>query len=67
MNNTIQRYFQKENVVKNNSLRLLAQIYDHDPSLLNELIAKMVDGVSIETGINMEQQKEKRIVYQTGP
>jgi hypothetical protein len=54
--NFFQRYSQPENVVTNNTLRLLAQLYDHKPSLLNELIGRVVDGVSVETGISMEQQ-----------
>lgn len=51
-----QRYSQRENVVTNNTLRLFAQIYRDSPGRLERLLEKIVDGVEIDIGVQMQQQ-----------
>jgi hypothetical protein len=51
-----QRYSQRENVVTNNTLRLFAQIYNDSPSRLKHLLEALLDGVSIDIGVEMQQQ-----------
>ncbi|WP_022835001.1 hypothetical protein [Salisaeta longa] len=51
-----QRYSQRENVITNNTLRLFAQIYSDSPSRLERLLEALVDGATIDVGVQMEQQ-----------
>lgn len=51
-----QRYSQRENVVTNNTLRLFTQIYRDSPSRLQNLLEGLVDGTSVDVGVNMQQQ-----------
>ena len=51
-----QRYSQAENVVTNNTLRLFTQIYRDSPSRLQNLLEGLVDGASVDVGVNMQQQ-----------
>lgn len=51
-----QRYSQKENVITNNTLRLFGQLYNDSPDRLQDLLEGLVDGVSVDLGVDMEQQ-----------
>ena len=55
-----QRYSQKENVVTNNTLRLFTQLYADHPSRLEDLLGRLIDGVSVDVGVNMQQQTPGR-------
>ena len=54
-----QRYSQKENVITNNTLRLFAQLYSDSPSRLADFLEGLVDGLSIDVGVSMEQQTKR--------
>lgn len=51
-----QRYSSKENTVTNNTLQLLARIYDYSPTKAVELLNALT-GEEIEIGIGIEQQQ----------
>ena len=51
-----QRYSKRENVITNNTLRLLAQLYNDSPNRLADFLEGLVDGLSIDVGVSMEQQ-----------
>ena len=55
-----QRYSQKENVVTNNTLGLFTQLYRDSPSRLEDLLGKLIDGVSVDVGVSMQQQTTER-------
>jgi len=51
-----QRYSQEENLVTNNTLRLFSELYRESPNRLRDLLEQLVDGVSVEVGVSMQQQ-----------
>lgn len=51
-----QRYSQPENHVTNNTLQLFAQLYRDSPSRLEDLLGRLVDGISVDVGVRMQQQ-----------
>lgn len=51
-----QRYSQPENHVTNNTLQLFAQLYRDSPSRLEDLLGRVVDGISVDVGVRMQQQ-----------
>jgi len=53
-----QRYSQKENAVTNNTLRLLAQVYNDAPSRLESLLETVVDGISVDLDLQISQQEK---------
>ena len=55
-----QRYSQKENVVTNNTLRLFSELYRESPGRLQDLLGRLIDGVSVDVGVSMQQQTSGR-------
>jgi hypothetical protein len=51
-----QRYSSVENTVTNNTLQLLARIYDYSPMVASSLLSD-ITGESVEIGIEIHQQK----------
>lgn len=52
-----QRYSSKENVVTNNTLRLLGQVHDDGTRRLEELLSSVIDGISVDLSLQMSQQE----------
>lgn len=52
-----QRYSSKENVITNNTLRLLGQIHDAGAGRLEELLSSVIDGISVDLGLQVNQQE----------
>lgn len=52
-----QRYSSKENVITNNTLRLLGQVYNDSPERLESLLSSVVDGIAIDIDLQMAQQE----------
>jgi hypothetical protein len=52
-----QRYSSKENVITNNTLRLLGQVYNDSPERLESLLGAVVDGVVVDIDLQMSQQE----------
>lgn len=51
-----QRYSQPENAVTNNTLQLLARIYNYSPLKLSQLLTDLLGDESIEIGVEIGQQ-----------
>lgn len=51
-----QRYSQPENAVTNNTLQLLARIYNYSPLKLSQLLTDLIGDESIEIGVEIGQQ-----------
>lgn len=54
--NYFQRYSSKENVITNNTLRLLGQVYNDSPDRLEALVGSVVDGTAVDIDLQMSQQ-----------
>jgi hypothetical protein len=52
-----QRYSSKENVVTNNTLRLLGEVHDAGTKRLEELLSSVIDGISVDLSLQMSQQE----------
>jgi hypothetical protein len=52
-----QRYSSKENVITNNTLRLLGQVYNDEPERLETLLGSVVDGTTVDIDLQMAQQE----------
>lgn len=52
-----QRYSSKENVITNNTLRLLGQVHDAGAGRLEELLSSVIDGISVDLGLQINQQE----------
>ena len=67
-----QRYSQKENVVTNNTLLLLARFYSHAPRKLEEIVNDLLDDPQVSVGVTFIQQKPTSasvldgLLFQTG-
>jgi predicted lactoylglutathione lyase len=51
-----QRYSTKENVVTNNTLLLLSQIYSYKEEYLETMLGEINDGLEVPIGLNFKQQ-----------
>jgi len=54
-----QRYSTEENTVTNNTLQLLARIYNYSPAQASKLLSELL-GEQIEIGIEIDQQEKGR-------
>lgn len=52
-----QRYSSKENVITNNTLRLLGQVYNDSPERLESLLGSIIDGIAVDIDLQMSQQE----------